>query len=100
MNMRSVLAIGNAAHGKRFCITARGHAALVPEAAEVGDLIAVIMGAQTPFVLRVTEKTSTMQDSNQSAQRSYLLVGECYEHRAMNGEMMKEAYPGKNIRLV
>jgi hypothetical protein len=52
MDMRSILAIANTTHGRGFCVTARGYAGLVPETAQVGDSMAVIMDAQTPFVIR------------------------------------------------
>jgi hypothetical protein len=62
---------------RRVCITKRGYVGLVPQFSIKGDAVAVIIGAQTPFVVRpVTGETK------------YQLVGECYIHGIMDGEAL------------
>jgi hypothetical protein len=67
--------------GWKFCVTATGYMALVPEEAEVGDVIMVVYGARVPFVFRPVPGTE-----------NYRMVGECYVHGIMNGELL---LPGK-----
>jgi Heterokaryon incompatibility protein (HET) len=67
-------AISNAFGGRKLANTRSGYYAMVPPLAEVGDIICLIDGAQTPFVLR--------RDSN-----GLQLVGECYVHGVMDGEI-------------
>ena len=62
--------------GRRICLTSRGYLAHVPAEAEIGDTIAVFLGAIVPFVIRrKPEKTTEHQ-----------IVGECYVHGLMKGE--------------
>ncbi|KAH8586117.1 hypothetical protein B0O99DRAFT_645308 [Bisporella sp. PMI_857] len=61
-------------YGRRIASTARGFIGLVPREAEPGDRIFLLLGFDTPFVLRKSEKES-----------QYLLVGECYVHGHMEG---------------
>jgi hypothetical protein len=63
---------------RKFCVTDTGYMALVPLGTKNEDLICIIQGAQTPFIVRGVEE------------RSCQLVGECYVHGMMDGEMMKE----------
>lgn len=51
---------------------------LIPGAALQGDLIAIFLGAGTPFVL------------GKSDAGVHAVVGECYIHRIMNGEALQE----------
>ena len=80
--------VGETCLGRRFCITKGASMGLVPPLAKVGDRIALILGAQTPFVLR--QKLATGDSITE-----YELVGECYFWSMMNrgGDMnpqMKE----------
>jgi hypothetical protein len=38
--------------GRRFVVTKTGYVGMVPKEAEKGDVIALLGGAQTPFVIR------------------------------------------------
>lgn len=58
---------------RRFAMTSRGYYGLVPAKATPGDEIAILKGANYPFVLRAQGQ-------------SWKLVGECYVHGVMNGE--------------
>lgn len=64
-------------YGRRFCITGRGTIALVPPLSRKGDVVALVHGAQTPFVLR---KKEGRRDG------AYELVGEGYFHGYMDGQ--------------
>ncbi|KAL8824757.1 MAG: hypothetical protein Q9170_008053 [Blastenia crenularia] len=57
----------------------KGLLGLGPTTARGGDLVCIILGANTPFLLRETS-ASEVED------RKYQLVGECYIHGLMNGE--------------
>ena len=57
----------------------RGYLGVGPAAMSPGDLIAIILGSDTPFVLRTTE------------QGRYQIVGEAYVHGIMDGELMKDS---------
>ncbi|KAK8075761.1 hypothetical protein PG997_010424 [Apiospora hydei] len=61
---------------RKFAVTAGGYYALCPGLAERGDLVVVLMGHQTPFVLRPT------------GGGDFLLVGECYVHGIMQGQAL------------
>lgn len=52
--------------------------ALVPPLSRPGDIVYIILGMQTPFVLR------------QKDDHRYELVGECYVHDIMDGEKLDE----------
>ncbi|KAK0616756.1 heterokaryon incompatibility protein-domain-containing protein [Immersiella caudata] len=62
--------------GRRFCLTSQGFIGLVPPATKLGDVLCLVPGAQTPFLLRPI--------GNDAGQFS--LVGECYIHGMMDGE--------------
>ncbi len=66
-----------AAFQRNFCSTKEGRMGLVPGAALKGDLIAIILGADVPFVLRTT------------SMGRYVLIGECYIHGIMKGEAIR-----------
>lgn len=38
--------------GRRVCITSEGYVGLVPSLTQKDDIIAILLGAQTPFILR------------------------------------------------
>ncbi|KAF2097552.1 HET-domain-containing protein [Rhizodiscina lignyota] len=66
--------VGN--KGLHFSISLCGRMCMVPDAAEPGDLLCILFGAQTPFVLRPFKPGV------------YRLIGECYVHGVMDGEAM------------
>ena len=70
---------------RRLVTTYGGYLGLVPAGAKVGDVIAVIMGCDVPLVLRpVRGETSR-----------FTLIGECYVHGIMSGEVAKFLEQGK-----
>ena len=64
---------------RRFAISDLGYMGLVSQLAQVGDLICVIFGAVTPYVLRPVKSRAEIR---------YKLVGHCYVHGLMDGEGM------------
>ncbi|KAK5113817.1 hypothetical protein LTR62_003201 [Meristemomyces frigidus] len=72
--------------GRRLCWTAKGYLALLPAAAQEGDLIVVLRGGRLPFVVRAKEE-------------GYGLVGPGYVHGIMDGEAFDVESCG-DIRLV
>lgn len=67
--------VARATTGRKFAITHRSYAGLVPAATRPGDIISILSGFSVPFVLR-----------KRGAQ--YKLIGDCYMHGMMQGEMM------------
>ncbi|KAK7994518.1 hypothetical protein PG991_016106 [Apiospora marii] len=62
---------------RKFAVLAGGDYALCPGPVEKGDLVVVLMGYTTPFVLRPT-----------GGGDEFLLVGECYVHGIMQGQAL------------
>lgn len=69
------VAIAQAFTYRRFFRSTKGYVGLVPYWAEEGDLICILFGGQTPYVLRPFEG-------------GYIFVGDCYDHGIMNGEAL------------
>lgn len=68
---------------RRFAVTAQGRYALVPSQTQKGDIIALIRGAECPYVIR------RAADSDDGHER-YTLVGDCYVNGIMHGEAFDE----------
>lgn len=66
---------------RRFFVTKAGLLGLGPETSEVGDVVYIIPGASTPFVLRATGK--------KKKKKQYRIVGESFVYGIMDGEFMK-----------
>ena len=75
-------------HICRFCLgrslftTEEGYIGLAPKAAKPGDRVCVMLGSDSPFLLRTTEN------------EQYRLVGHCYAHGIMSGEALLGPLPG------
>ncbi|KAK6829739.1 hypothetical protein PG987_010323 [Apiospora arundinis] len=72
------------AQNRRFAKTTDGYYALCPELAEEGDVVAVLMGHETSFILRPTGD-------------DFLLVGECYVHGIMQGQALTKLEKGEAV---
>ena len=70
--------------GRRLAVVDGGLIAAVPENARPGDTVCVLIGCSVPVCLR--------KGSNAG---NWTLVGDCYIHRYMNGEAVKERDSGK-----
>jgi len=70
------------------CLTKKGHLGKVPIRAQTGDVICVIAGAAVPFLLRPKDD-------------GYMLVGQCYLHGFMKGEVLEMGeYRAEEILLL
>ncbi len=69
---------GVASSFRRFCVTEEGRMAIVPPLTLPGDIICVIKGTRMPFVLRKSKRGDLLV---------YQLVGCCYVHGVMDGEL-------------
>ncbi|RYP04616.1 hypothetical protein DL764_004353 [Monosporascus ibericus] len=78
---------------RRFCVTKKGYVGLVPEHTQVGDTICIFLGTSTPYLIRRVDGSAT-------AMETHNLVGECYIHGMMYGEMMDLASESRWIYLV
>ena len=71
-----IAALKGTLHGWRFVVTKRGYVGVVPNMAQIGDVIAILKGGRVPFIL----KESVTRPG------AFRLVGGCYVHCMMNGE--------------
>ncbi|KAI5922400.1 heterokaryon incompatibility protein-domain-containing protein [Camillea tinctor] len=70
---------------RRLCLTKKGYVGLVPPLTEIGDRVCILFGGDAPYLIRPEEGCAL----NQSAKSlNCQLVGECYVHGMMDGEMM------------
>jgi hypothetical protein len=74
--------------GYRFGVTACGHVGLFPTESKSGDLIVIIPRASTPFVMR-PQLNGTY----------FTLVGDCYVHGMMNGELLVLSRVGDHAKV-
>lgn len=76
--------------GRKFCITDKGYMGRVPNRSRKGDRICVLKGGRVPFVIRGT------------ANGQYQLVGECYIHGIMKGEVLEQKDIGtlEDIKII
>ncbi|RYP08673.1 hypothetical protein DL764_001801 [Monosporascus ibericus] len=65
--------------GRQFFGTSNGYMGRGLDEVQAGDIVVVLLGAKVPFVLRGCGHNS-----------HYRLVGECYLHGIMNGEVAKD----------
>ena len=72
-----------ASGGHRFAVTEKGYIGLVPHCAQIGDKVALILGAPIPFILR--ETGGRAGDSDKGTMQ---LVGDAYIHGMIYGKAM------------
>ena len=65
--------VNKASDGRRLFVTGDGHLGLGPENLQHGDVVAILLGGQVPFILREQRQECS-------------LIGECYVRGYMNGE--------------
>ena len=82
----AIQAMSLACKGRRFFTTSTGYMGLAPDIAQVEDKICLISGCCTPFVIRADGP-------------NFCLVGECYVHGVMDGELMSDI-TFEDIKLV
>ncbi|PQE27849.1 Heterokaryon incompatibility protein [Rutstroemia sp. NJR-2017a BBW] len=81
-------AMGPHTYRRTFCCTKNGYVGLVPPGTRIGDVVCVLFGMQTPVVLRKIEDG----ESDLGDKIIYELVGECYIHGIMDGEMLEAGF--------
>ncbi|KHN94726.1 Ankyrin and HET domain protein [Metarhizium album ARSEF 1941] len=72
-------AVGLVANNRAFFWTADCLIGLVPLSTQENDIVVIVHGCDVPFVVRPSGREGC-----------YRLVGECYVHGVMNGEMMTD----------
>jgi hypothetical protein len=74
---------------RRFCVTESGYIGLVPPRSKLKDFVVIISGVKTPFVLRQnnSREESYIHTGTIYFIPTYSIVGECYIHEIMYGEM-------------
>jgi hypothetical protein len=81
----SLLQVGN----RVLFTTANGYAGLGPQGLKKGDIICIILGAATPFIIRESELVERAGNEDMvHGDGIFVLVGECYTHGLMGGEGM------------
>lgn len=68
-------------YGRRFFASKRGKIGWVPQAVRTGDELCVVSGFATPFAIRKVKDSCTGQPAQ------YRLLGACYVHEHMDGEI-------------
>ncbi|KAF9494027.1 hypothetical protein BDN71DRAFT_1020537 [Pleurotus eryngii] len=76
---------------RAFVMTKHGMMALAPAQVKPGDVICIIRGGQTPFVLRP-------KGVSDDGERVWELVGDCYVHGIMDGSFASQAKP-EDVRM-
>jgi hypothetical protein len=88
-------AIETHAYGRVFIITDNGYLGIAPEEAETGDEVWTLAGGDVPFVLRrksvpATTGSTPGSESNSGEVPEYSLIGDCYVHGILDGELWQE----------
>ena len=78
---------------RRFGVLSSGSLGLMPHEAQVGDLVAAFLGAKVLFVIR---PLPAVKDEV----TQYQLVGECYVHDRMDGQVMDLGLEIRDIVLI
>ena len=82
------IAFRAAVEGRRFAVTSKGYMGLFPRTTEIGDSVCVFLGSHIPFVVR------------RRGGGEFELVGECYVHGIMDGEIVAMDLKKENVVLV
>lgn len=85
--------IVRATSGRCMFLTDKGYLGLGPESTRIGDSVAILLGGSTPFIIKRNWAPWT-------ARQAWSLVGDCYVHGWMDGEMMKDQDSAKWDDLV
>jgi hypothetical protein len=82
-NERFLRVVGRTICGRSFFVTKDGCLGLGPGAAKPGDIVTVLLGSQTTFILRPADG------------RQYQVIGEAYCHGFMDAEALLGPLPGR-----
>ena len=84
--------VTRASTGRRLFVTRRGYIGLCPSSGRVGDVVAVLLGGSTPFILSARSKRErALEEANSElqVQNTFVLIGDCYVHGLMDGEALR-----------
>ncbi|GME28878.1 uncharacterized protein K452DRAFT_353118 [Neofusicoccum parvum] len=70
-------ALHSAMRSRRMGTTEKGYLGLLPRQTKPGDVVCILLGCNVPFIIRKADKGM------------YRLVGECYVHGIMEGEVVE-----------
>ena len=70
-------ALQNMMYTKKYALTEKGYMGMLPSGSQAGDQICLVSGTAVPYVVR--------RETN----KSWTLIGECYIHGVMNGELLQ-----------
>ena len=88
-------ALISAVENRRFFVTKKGLLmGLGPAEAQEGDVVTVLCGSHTATVLRRLERVAP------GDAEGFVVVGECYVHGVMKGELFREDTKGSIAKLV
>jgi hypothetical protein len=88
---------------RRFFVTSKGYLGLGPENTRVGDEISLLLGGSTPFLLRRSAPLNYQYRSELHYSRyegTYMLLGDCYVHGCMDGELLDKADIVSNMKYL
>ncbi|KAI0434619.1 hypothetical protein F5Y09DRAFT_236329 [Xylaria sp. FL1042] len=71
---------------RRLCVTKNGYIGLVPPLTRVGDVVSIFHGGDAPYLVRSETNPAVGKEIGVLRCR---LVGECYMHGMMDGEMVR-----------
>ena len=80
--------------GRRFCVTRERRIGFVPPGTREGDRVFIVKGARTPFVVR------DIPGREAGEGKWVRLVGECYLHGVMDGEMVTSGVEWKQFVVI
>jgi hypothetical protein len=88
-NQDFLLNFERAALGRRFFVSKKGYLGLAPGKTRPGDLICILFGGQSPFILRKDQEQMIHQERLLEifgGDSMHHLIGESYVHGLMDGE--------------
>lgn len=90
-------ALGGCISERRFALTKAGYMAVVPSKSEIGDMVSIVLGAKAPLLLAELNEPLAEGETDRQA---YMLVGECYVHGMMSGEMMDKEFESRQLLII
>lgn len=84
---KSLLTIAITARHRRLFTTQQGYLGMGPASTQVGDDVHVLLGSKVPFVTRISATGASIEAKGSTTQVSSL-VGGCYVHGIMKGEIV------------
>ncbi|KAH7088261.1 heterokaryon incompatibility protein-domain-containing protein [Paraphoma chrysanthemicola] len=85
---------------RQFFATSNGYLGNGPSDMRTGDLVCVLINGDVPFVVRQVEDQSGPKWLRKWQNMEYHLIGECYVHKMMDGEIWTEQTRVEDLVLV